>query len=111
MQTRQRIENHGAFDTTGSLSMKIRRTEFLVAVAIISSATAIQIREYMQPHPPAAADEQSAPQLATLCGMSRNGVIPAACETMRGSEHEQKNEPARTGRTPDTPRATSQVWV
>lgn len=60
--------------------MKIRSKEFLVAVAIISSATVMQIREHMQPHEPTSASTQSA---SPSCGATRDGLVPAACEPTR----------------------------
>lgn len=58
--------------------MKIRRAEFLLAVAIVTSAAAMQVREYVLRTAP-----QSAAQTMS-CGTTHQGLAPAACETMRG---------------------------
>lgn len=60
--------------------MKIRRAEFLAAVAIVTSAAVMQVREYVL---------RTAPHDAvrTLsCGATPQGLAPAACAAVRG-EH------------------------
>jgi hypothetical protein len=94
--------------------MKIRSAEFLAAVAIISSATALQVREHMLSHDTDATQSQPAPASLTICGVSRSGVIPAACETMRGSEHSRDGDEERT-QVEHAPQpshtAAPQIWV
>ena len=58
--------------------MKIRRAEFLLAVAIVTSAAAMQVREYVLRTAP-----QSAAQTMS-CGTTHQGLAPAACATVRG---------------------------
>src|ERR1700744_490711 len=82
-KTCQSIENNGQATTTGRVTMKkIRSAEFLAAVAIITSATVMQIREHMQvPEAPAAP-----PQAAQLsCETTHHGRVFAACEPTPGA--------------------------
>jgi hypothetical protein len=58
--------------------MKIRRAEFLLAVAIVTSAAVMQVREYVLRTTP-----QSAAQTMT-CGPTHQGLAPAACASVRG---------------------------
>jgi hypothetical protein len=60
--------------------MKIRRAEFLLAVAIVTSAAVMQIREYVLKTAP-----QDAVQTLS-CETPHQGLAPAACAAMR-SEH------------------------
>jgi hypothetical protein len=62
------------------LIMKIRRAEFLLAVAIVTSAAVMQIREYVLN----AAPHDAVQTLS--CGTSHQGLVPAACAAVR-SEH------------------------
>jgi hypothetical protein len=57
---------------------KIRRAEFLLAVAIVSSAAVMQVREHML-----SATPQEAPQ-AMSCGAKNDGLAPASCAALRG---------------------------
>jgi hypothetical protein len=58
--------------------MKIRRAEFLLAVAIVTSAAVMQVREYVL-----RTASQGAAQTLT-CGATRQGLAPAACAAVRG---------------------------
>lgn len=57
--------------------MKIRRAEFLVAVAIVTSAAVMQIREFVLKAP-----SQSATQ-SLSCETPHQGLAPAACAVLR----------------------------
>lgn len=81
---------------------KSRRTEFLAAIAIITSATVMQIREHMQPHEAPAATPEAA-QLS--CEMPRSGLVLAACEPTRGEA------PAEHDRAAPHLRSASKIWV
>jgi hypothetical protein len=80
--------------------MKIRSTECLVAVAIITSATVMQIREHMQPREAASPSAQVA---SPSCGATHDGPVPAACEPT-SDDHQ-------TDRTTRRPRSAPQIWV
>lgn len=80
--------------------MKIRSTEFLVAVAIITSATVMQIREHMQPREATSASEQAGPP---SCGATHEGLAPAACEPT----HDEPQPERATHRQ----RSAPQFWV
>jgi hypothetical protein len=75
---RTAIENQWARNDKGSLIMKIRRAEFLLAVAIVTSAAVMQVREYVLKTAP-----QGAVQTMS-CGATHQGLAPAACATVRG---------------------------
>jgi hypothetical protein len=81
---------------------KMKRAEFLAAVAIITSATVMQIREHMQ-----APDAPSAtPQAAqSACEMPRSGLVLAACEPTRSEA------PAKQDRATQHLRSASKIWV
>lgn len=81
---------------------KIKRAEFLVAIAIITSATVMQIREHMQPHEAPTATPEAA-QLS--CEMPRNGLVLAACEPTRGEA------PAQHDRATLHLRSAAKIWV
>lgn len=81
---------------------KIRRAEFLAAVAIVTSATVMQIREHMQPHDAPAATPEAA-QLS--CEMPRSGLLLAACEPTRSEA------PAEQNRATRHLREASKMWV
>lgn len=76
---------------------KIRRAEFLLAVAIVTSATVMQVREYMLKAP-------ARGELATLsCGVTQPGLAPASCAAAR-------NERPVEGAS-HAPQTTSHIWV
>lgn len=56
---------------------KIRRAEFLLAVAIVTSAAVMQVREYVL-NPAPRDTVQTLP-----CDTPHQGLAPAACATMR----------------------------
>jgi hypothetical protein len=69
---------------------KIRRAEFLLAVAIVTSAAVLQVREYMLKAP-------AQGNVATMsCGATQSGLAPAACASTRsersvqGAAHERQ---------------------
>lgn len=81
---------------------KIRSAEFLAAVAIITSAAVMQIREHVLNHEAAS----MAPPAALLsCGTSHDGLLVAACEATRG---EAQAKPERSIRPLHR---TSKIWV
>ncbi|AIP36462.1 hypothetical protein DR64_6486 [Paraburkholderia xenovorans LB400] len=79
--------------------MKIRSTEFLAAVAIITSATVLQIREHMPAHEATSASAQTE---SPACRMTRDGLVPAACEPTR-DDHQEPAMPRQ--------RSAPQIWV
>jgi hypothetical protein len=100
----RQIENNGPTTTTGRNTMKkIRSAEYLVAVAIITSATVMQIREHMQP-PQAPSAQPNAAQLS--CAATPGGVLLTACE----ATHEKV--PANRNRVTQHLRdASNKLWV
>jgi hypothetical protein len=73
---------------------KIRRAEFFLAVAIVTSAAVMQIREYvLNTAPP----HDSAQTLS--CDAAHPGLSPASCAAMRserpgdGATHPQQSAP------------------
>ncbi|CAB3793844.1 MULTISPECIES: hypothetical protein [Paraburkholderia] len=60
---------------------KIRSARFFAAVAIVSSATVLQIREGLHAH---ATSPTNAQATLSLCGATRDGLMPARCESTRG---------------------------
>ena len=84
----QAIEKNGQTITTGSFTMKkIRRAEWLAAVAIITSATVLQIREHL-PSPETTRMSAQAP--LSSCGMTNHGLLLAACEPTRGESRQNR---------------------
>lgn len=81
---------------------KISRAEFLAAVAIITSATVMQIREHMQT-PDAPSANPAAAQLA--CESTRSGLVLATCEPTRSEA------PASQNRATRHLRIVSNIWV
>jgi hypothetical protein len=77
---------------------KIRRAEFLLAVAIVTSAAVMQVREHMLTTAPHAAVQ------ATSCEAKHDGLAPASCAVMRG---ERSVDGRRSQRQQSAPR----VWV
>ncbi|MEZ0604019.1 hypothetical protein ACAX43_17945 [Paraburkholderia sp. IW21] len=72
--------------------MKIRSAELLVAVAIVTSATVMQIREHMEQHDAPAASAQAVPS----CGVKHDGLTAAACEPTRDEGHaDRASQPRR----------------
>ncbi|MFM0169610.1 hypothetical protein [Paraburkholderia sediminicola] len=80
--------------------MKIRSAEFLAAVAIIASATVMQIREHLQvPEAPSS----NAQAMSPSCGVTHEGFVPAACEPTRDER--------QVDRAPQPRRNAPQGWV
>ena len=79
---------------------KIRSAEFLAAVAIITSATVLQIREHLKPIEAPAVGAQTA---SGACGIKHDGFVPASCEPTR------EERPAETA-TP-RPHGAPRMWV
>lgn len=79
--------------------VKIRKTEYLIAIAIITSAAVLQIREHMQPHDRPSADVQA----MSPCGITHNGLAPAACEPTRDKR--------QVDRAPEPHHSAPQMWV
>ncbi|MFM0643512.1 hypothetical protein PQR14_04220 [Paraburkholderia bryophila] len=80
--------------------MKIRRAECLVAVAIVTSATVMQIREHLLQHetPPASMQNMSA-----TCGAMHEGLVPAGCEATGDNR--------QVDRAPVPPHDAPRIWV
>ena len=77
--------------------MKIRRAEFLLTVAIVTSAAVIQVREYVLRTAPHGA-------VQTLnCGATHQGLAPAACATVRGERS--------VGEAAHPQQADPRIWV
>jgi hypothetical protein len=81
---------------------KMKRAEFLAAVAIITSATVMQIREHMRAPEPGSATPQAA-QLT--CEMPRSGLLLTACEPTRSEA------PAEQDRATRHLHSASKIWV
>ncbi|MFM0204565.1 hypothetical protein PQR53_32520 [Paraburkholderia fungorum] len=78
---------------------KIRSAEYLVAIAIVTSAGVLQIREHMQPLEAPAASAQA----ASSCGITRDGLVPAACEPTRSERQVE--------RAPQLQHSAARIWV
>jgi hypothetical protein len=103
-KTCRRIEKNGQAITTGRITMKkISSAEWLAAVAIITSATVMQIREHMQTHDVPSANPAAAAQLA--CETTHSGLVLAACEPTRSEA------PAAQNRATRHLRSVSNIWV
>ncbi|WOD15694.1 hypothetical protein [Paraburkholderia kirstenboschensis] len=84
--------------------MKIRSAELLAVVAIVTSASVLQIREHMQPPDSTAASARASAQAApSTCESSRKGVMPASCEPTRDER------PAHHAPVPQ--RGAARTWV
>ena len=74
--------------------MKKRSAEYLVAIAIVTSAGVLQIREHMQVQEAPVASAQA----SASCGVARDGVMPAGCEqtpTRSERQGERASQPQR----------------
>lgn len=78
--------------------MTIKRAEFLVFVAIVTSAAVMQIRERALTPPPQQATN------ATACSAVRQGAVPAGCAVKRDDERRVDGTALRRHREPD-------IWV
>jgi len=76
---------------------KIRRAEFLLAVAIVTSAAVMQIREYMLKDAP----HDTVPTLS--CDTPHQALAPAACAAVRSER------PADGATRPQ--QSTLRIWV
>jgi hypothetical protein len=76
---------------------KIRRAEFLLAVAIITSAAVMQIREHTLKVP--SASNANAP----ICESTQPGLALASCMNTRNEKSVEGSSAAR--------HAVSQIWV
>jgi hypothetical protein len=81
----------------GSYIMKIRKAEFLLAVAIVTSAAVMQIREYLLKAP-----QQNTTQRLS-CDAPHQGLVPAACATLRSERP--------VDGTQRTPQPAARIWV
>lgn len=83
---------------------KLGSAQFLAGIAIVASGAAWQLREHL-PAPDAqpAQAQATASASASVCGSTRDGLLPARCESMREDE--------RTAPPEKSPRATTQLWV
>jgi hypothetical protein len=68
--------------------MKIRSAEYLVAIAIVTSAGVLQIRERMQMNDAHVAHAQA----AASCGITHDGLMAAGCQqtTTRGGREDER---------------------
>lgn len=80
--------------------MKIRRVEYLVAIAIVTSATVMQVREHLLQH---ATSPVSVQNMSASCGAMHDGLVPAGCEA--ASDNRQVN------RAPAAPHDARRIWV
>jgi hypothetical protein len=80
---------------------KIRSAEWLVGVAIIASAAALQIREHVQVQDAPPANAQ-APM--SSCGPLHDGLVPAGCEQPTHDERQ-------TEHTTQPPQGARQIWA
>jgi hypothetical protein len=80
---------------TVKTTVKIRRREYLVAIAIVTSAGVLQIREHMQ----VTGTPVASARAASSCGVAHDGLVPASCEPTRG---ERTQEPQRNA---------TRIWV
>jgi hypothetical protein len=78
---------------------KIGNYKFLAAVAIVSSATAMQLREHVASPDAALA---RGPAAMSTCGGAHDGLTTASCEAMRREKQPERAQP---------PRDTRQLWV
>jgi hypothetical protein len=79
---------------------KIRRAEWLAAIAIVTSATVMQIREHL---PRQEALQTSAQAPLSSCGITRHGLLLASCEPTSGE--------SRQNRTTLPPHGAPKIWV
>lgn len=78
---------------------KIRSAEYLIAIAIVTSAGVLQIRQHMQP---LEAPVASAPA-ASSCGITHDGLVPAACEPTRSERQVERG--------PRLQHSAPHIWV
>ena len=86
--------------------MKMRKAELLAAIAIVTSAGVLQIREHVQPIDAAnhAANASTSVQTApSTCESRGRGVLPAACEQTRDER------PAHRATLPQ--HGPARIWV
>ena len=84
--------------------MKTRSAELLAAIAIVTSAAVLQIREHVKPHQGITASTRDTAQTApSSCEGSPNGVMPASCEPTRDERPAQHAPLPRRG--------ASRIWV
>jgi hypothetical protein len=89
--------NGHATSTRDHIMKKIRRAEFLLAVAIVSSAAVMQVREYVLRAAPHGA-------VQTLsCDTPHQGLAPTACAAVRNAR------PTDGAARPQQP--APRVWV
>ena len=100
------LKRTGSNNDRENTIMNTTGAEFLVAVAIVTSAAVVQIREHVQPdHGVATSTPHSVDAAPSSCEPSRNGIVPAACEAARDQR------PAEQVPLPLPKRVTTQVWV
>ncbi|PQV54991.1 hypothetical protein B0G83_1011174 [Paraburkholderia sp. BL21I4N1] len=80
--------------------MKIRRAEYLVAIAIVTSATVMQVREHLLQNETSPAGVQN---MSTSCGAMHEGLVPAGCEAT--------SDQSRGDRAPAAPHDAPRIWV
>jgi hypothetical protein len=98
----------------GEAMVKIRSAECLVLVAMVASAAAVQVREYLAEP---AVREHAGFAARSACGAVPDGVqgrvLPARCGTAQGMHNERdSDEPHATSRHETGRHARSQgLWV
>lgn len=80
---------------------KIRSAEFLAAIAIVTSAAVMQIREHVQAHDAPPANAQAS---LPACTTAHDGFTPAGCEATRGEGQVEHALPSQHD-------ARRQIWV
>ncbi|MGF6770737.1 hypothetical protein P3T18_003216 [Paraburkholderia sp. GAS199] len=82
------------------MKKKIRSAEFLVAVAIVTSAAVMQIREHVLQD---ASATTTTTEQTTTCGAAHEGLVPAGCEATRGE--------AQPESAAHSPHGAPRIWV
>ncbi|WP_206002397.1 hypothetical protein [Paraburkholderia antibiotica] len=86
---------------------KTASMKFLAMVAIVTSATVLQIREHVAPPDTAHTDNAAA---MSDCERIRDGFAPAACERSKDQRQVEQQQPdARLGVQPA--HGARQIWV
>jgi hypothetical protein len=80
---------------------KIRSARFLAAVAVVSSAAAMQIRDGVHAHETSPTHAQAT---RSSCGATHDELMPARCESTRGERKLERDIQPQHG-------AQWQLWV
>jgi hypothetical protein len=93
----------GAGTDDREITMKIRSAEYLVAIAIVTSAAVLQIREHMRVEEAPVAGAQA----ASSCGIAHDGLMAARCQ--RQQTHTVGGR--RDDRALRLPHRAVRIWV